>query len=90
MRNSRFEARRAGRLLGAALGWTPPVTALLVFDTTGAGGLTIKAQPDAVAVMGHRVVQAWLRRQPAVLDEGRVEAVFDVARRSTTWTAAAG
>jgi hypothetical protein len=57
------------------------VTTLVVF--VNAERLTIKAPPTGVQILTRRGLQRWLRRRPEHLAAG--EAVFDQARRSSTW-----
>jgi hypothetical protein len=81
VRNSRYEAERAGRLLSAACGFDVVVTPLIV--CVNAERLTIKAPPNGVHILTRRGLRRWLRRQPERLAAG--EAIFDQARRSSTW-----
>jgi hypothetical protein len=83
LRNSRHEAARAVRLLTAACGFPVHVQGVVV--PVGAGDLEIKTAPDDVHVVSRRALPGWLRSRPQTLDEPVVAAVFDVARRSTTW-----
>lgn len=86
VRNSRHEAKRASRLLTATCGF--PVHALGIIAVMGAqNGLTIKAQPEdgAVVVVWRRRISQHLSRLPGVLSAGEVDAIHEVARRSTTW-----
>ena len=87
IRNSRHEAQRASRLLTAACGF--PVAAVGLIAVMGAHeGFTVKEQPPGgdVHVITRREIDRWLRRRAADgLTPGQVEAVHDVARRSTTW-----
>ena len=83
LRNSRHEAQRASNLLTAACGF--PVFAVGVVVPVGADDLTIKKAPDGVHVINRMRLARWLRHRPEVLDEGIVAAVYDAARRSTTW-----
>jgi hypothetical protein len=83
VRNSRHEARRASRLLGAATGRTVPATGLIV---VAAARLTVRRQPgDGVLVVGRREVARVLRRMPRTLTEDQVEALYQAARRPETW-----
>lgn len=87
VRNSRHEAARAGRLLSAAAGF--PVDATGVIAVMGAQkGYTVKKQPEdgRVVVVTRRGLKKYLTRLPVVLDPERVAAIYDVARRSTTWS----
>jgi hypothetical protein len=83
LRNSRHEAARAGRLLSAACGF--PVAAIGVVVPVGADDLTIKTPPADVYVVNRMALVRWLRDRVDVLDEATVGAVFEAARRSTTW-----
>lgn len=83
IRNSRHEARRAGRYLTAACGFPVAVTGIVV--PVGADDLTIKQQPADVVVVNRMALAAWLRRRPDLLEEATVDAIFEAARRSTTW-----
>jgi hypothetical protein len=83
VRNSRHEALRAGRLLSAASG--SPVHVVGVVVPVNANDLTIAKPPADVHVVGRRRLRRWLRRRPTVLDDDTIEAIFQVARRSTTW-----
>ncbi|GAA2018521.1 nuclease-related domain-containing protein [Pseudokineococcus marinus] len=84
VRNSRHEARRAGRLLAAA--GAGPVDVTGVVAVVGArGGLIIRSQPGDVVVTGRRRLARWLGAQPPRLTDDEVARVHDVARRSSTW-----
>ena len=87
VRNSRFEARRAAELLSARAGFPVHVTGLIaiISDRTR---FTVKSQPPGgdVYVLARRQVADWLSHRGAVLSPAQVGAVFEVARRSTTWT----
>ena len=84
VRNSRHEARRAGRLLSAATGETVEVTGVVA--VVGAHkGFTVKAQPDDVRVVARKGLTAFLTSQPTVLSDDQVEAIHRAARRSDTW-----
>lgn len=85
VRNSRHEAERAARLLSAAVGF--PVAVRGVVVPVGAASLVVAAQPADVSVVARRQLADWLSRTYAVLPPQAVAALFDAARRSTTWTA---
>jgi Nuclease-related domain len=82
VRNARFEAARAARMLSAGCGL--PVVVRPVIVVVGAR-LTIRQRPVDVAVLDARAFVRWLRRQPATLPPDKVERIFEVARRDTTW-----
>lgn len=86
VRNSRYEAKRASRLLTEHAGF--PVAVLGVIAVMGAQkGYTIKAQPEdgAVVVVQRRRVARYVKGLPVRLTEREIEAIYEVARRSTTW-----
>jgi len=85
LRKSRAEARRTRRLLGRAAGSDVPVQPAIVF--VGARRFTIRrGGPADVAVLrSPRALRRWLRRQPRVLDDGQVDALYEVARRPSAW-----
>ncbi|MFN3339422.1 MAG: nuclease-related domain-containing protein [Dietzia sp.] len=86
IRNSRHEARRASRLLGEHVGFPVPVTGMIA--VVGARrGFTVKSQPadGAVAVVPRRGIRGFLQSQPQRLGLREIDAVHEVARRSTTW-----
>lgn len=82
IRTSRHEAERASRLLSDACGFAVPVTPLIVF--VNAEQVTIKESPHDVHVLTRRALRRWLRRRPELLTTNG-EAIFDRARRSSTW-----
>ena len=73
IRNARHEASRAAELLTAACGFPVHVEGLIV--TVNADDVVVKSQPDGVSVVP--------RMQ--ILNDPTIEAIHDVARRSTTW-----
>lgn len=86
LRKSRFEAQRAERLLSASVGFPVTVRPVLVFLTgTLIPNVTVKEQPDDVLVLDRMDVPGVFRRAPSRLAPGQVEAVFEQARRLTTW-----
>lgn len=84
VRNSRHEAQRAARLLSARYGRRVEVTAMIV--VVRAGRLTIKAQPRDVVVAPRGQLRRVLASGPVTLRLAEIEQIFDVARRSTTWS----
>ena len=83
IRNSRHEAHRAGQLLTAACGF--PVSALGVVVPVGAAAVVINTPPVDVHVVRRRRLIAWLRGLPPTLTDQQTDAIFEAARRSTTW-----
>lgn len=82
LRNSRFEAARAADLLSAASGFPVEVRPAIVIITTRFDG---KEQPQDVFVGRPRSVVRWLEKTPVVLTPDRVAAIYEHARRDTTW-----
>ncbi|UUW90413.1 nuclease-related domain-containing protein [Nocardioides sp. WV_118_6] len=83
IRNARHEAERAGRLLSAACGYPVHVGGLVVPVNTDE--VVVKSQPAGVAVVPRRRLAGWLRRHGEIHPPSTVEAIFAMARRSTTW-----
>lgn len=88
LRNSRFEAQRAAKLLTAAVGEPVEVTPVLVFLTgTIIPKVTVKQPPDDVRVLDRMDIPSAFKRARAVLTPAQVETVYEQARRSATWGA---
>lgn len=84
VRNARYEAERASRLLTEACGHPVHVEGLIV--TVNAADVVIKSQPPAgVTVTWRKNLAKHLLSHGQVLLEGQIDAVYEVARRSTTW-----
>lgn len=86
VRNSRHEAARAGRLLTEHAGF--PVMVLGLIAVVGAHkGFKVKKQPEdgAVVIVRRRRLSRYVERLPRRLSEREIDAIYDVARRSTTW-----
>jgi hypothetical protein len=86
IRNSRYEANRAGRLLTEQVGF--PVAVRGVIAVVGAHkGFKIKKQPEdgAVVIVQRRRISQYVRQLPNRLTAREIDAIYDVARRSTTW-----
>ncbi len=83
VRNARHEAGRASTLLSAVTGFAVPVDGLIV--TVNADEFVVKSQPTGVHVLPRMQVGKWLLRLGEVLDQERCDAIYAVARRSTTW-----
>src|SRR5690606_35171094 len=77
LRNSRFEASRAGRLLTEATGHGVDVHPVIVLVSIE--HLTVKQMPADVRVLGRFQLLRWLRSQPHRLDVSTVEAIYDAA-----------
>lgn len=86
LRNSEFEANRVRKILTAHLGWEPFVkSALVLFTGSLIPNVTIKEMPERVLILDRMDIPGVFRRSPRRLSEEQVTAVFEVARRSTTW-----
>ena len=86
VRNSRFEAKRASRMLAEHVGF--PVPVIGVIAVVGARrGFTVKAQPadGAVAVVPRRGIGRFLKGHPRRVGLREIDAIHEVARRSHTW-----
>ncbi|GAB7006953.1 hypothetical protein JCM18899A_44260 [Nocardioides sp. AN3] len=88
LRNSRHEAERASKLLTRACGFPVPVYAVVV--VVDPRNLTIRQDPTDVAITTRRRLKSWISTQPNLLEQTQADAIFDQARRSSTWTAARG
>ena len=87
VRNSRHEARRAAGRLTEQAGF--PVDATGVIAVMGAHkGFTVKKQPEdgAVVVVQRRHITRLLLKVSPRLTARQVDTIYEVARRSTTWT----
>lgn len=83
VRNARHEAARASKLLSEACG--SPVYVEGVIVLVNAIEWTIKTPPKDVHVVARRQIARWLLHHGDVLDQDRQAAIFEAARRSTTW-----
>lgn len=88
IRNSRFEAKRAAKLLTGACGFDVCPNALIVFY--GVEDITVKTEPgekdgSTVHVKYRRQAIRWLTKQPTVLTDEQIAFIYEQARRSTTW-----
>lgn len=83
IRNSRHESARAAKLLSSACGF--PVHAEGVIVTVNADDIVVKKAPVGVHVVPRMQVARWLGRHGPIHPESVLEAIFDAARRSTTW-----
>jgi hypothetical protein len=84
LRNARFEATRAAKLLTAACGFDVGVEPIIVLLCAE---LTIKAKPEGVHIASARRIRKWLAKRPPVLETEQVQAIFEHARRGVTWRA---
>ena len=86
VRNSRHEARRAARLLTEQAGFPVAVTGVIAVMSAH-DSFTVKKQPEdgkVVIVQRRQIARYLLKLQPR-LSPREVDAVFEIARRSTTW-----
>ena len=86
VRNSRHEAQRASRLLSAACDLDVPVEGVIV--PVRASEVKVKTWPDGVHVVSHHQVARWLRMRREVLDQARIDVIYEAARRPATWSRA--
>lgn len=83
IRNARYEASRASKLLARAYGAPVGVVGLVV--PVDAKNFTVREQPEDVHVINRARLVAFLMRQPEILTNDQVYDVLSVARISTTW-----
>ncbi len=83
IRNSRHEAARAAKLLTSACGFPVHVDGVIV--TVNADDVVVKKAPAGVHVVPRMQIARWLLRHGPIHSESVLEAIFDAARRSTTW-----
>lgn len=83
LRNSRFEAQRASKILTKATGWKIDVTPAIVIM---AKKFTVKNQPKDVSVLRRMDVPQWFRRQQATMSDEAVLTIFERARNPAIWT----
>jgi len=87
LRNSRYEAERVRKVLVRHLGVEMPVRPCLVFLTgTLVPDVTIKQMPEDVLVLDRMDIPGIFKRAPERISAEMIERVYEVARRSTTWT----
>ena len=85
LRNSRFEAKRAAKLLSAACAFNVNVTPVIVLM---ASSMKVKSKPEGVEVVGRKQIVKWLSSRPVVLNPDAVDRIFHHARRDLTMEAA--
>ncbi|EAR24966.1 hypothetical protein A20C1_06781 [marine actinobacterium PHSC20C1] len=83
LRNSRHEAKRAGKLLTAATG--TPVTAHPILAIVDPAGFTFKQRPKDVDIMNARALPRWLKRREPVLSAESVRSIALAATDAKTW-----
>jgi hypothetical protein len=86
VRDSRFEVKRAMRLLANATG--SPVPVVGVIAVVGAHeGFKVKEQPKGgtVHVVSRKELAGWLMQRPVRFNTVEIGCIYDHARRSTTW-----
>lgn len=83
VRNARYEANRAAKLLTAACGFPVHVEGLIV--TVNAEDVTIKTRPDGVSVTWRNNLAKWLLHHGDIHTPETFDAIYEAARRSTTW-----
>jgi hypothetical protein len=85
VRNSRFEASRAAKLLTRAIG--SPVEVMGLIALVNVAEVTIKRQPTdgTVYVLQRIKLRSWLNAQSVRMSNAEVDALYSVARRPGTW-----
>ncbi len=85
VRNARHEAERAAGLLAAACGFAVHVEGAVAI--VNADRFEVRKPPKGVQVLRHRDLARWVRRHGDIYSMELVQAVWEAARRSTTWQA---
>ncbi|PYI38890.1 NERD domain-containing protein [Arthrobacter psychrolactophilus] len=83
LRNSVHEAARAGKSLSAPVGFTVPVTGLIVL--VGAKKVDIKEAPAGVTVLTAPRLLRWLGKRPTTLSDDAVAEIVTAAKLPGTW-----
>jgi hypothetical protein len=83
VRNSLYEATRASNLLSHACGFPVSVRPLIVI--VDPRNVTVKNPLADISCTTRYRLRSWIQSQPNVLDGAATEAIFNQARRSTTW-----
>lgn len=83
VRNSRFEAQRASRLLSNAVGQEVSVHGLIV--AVGLRRATIRQSPEDVLVMTLRRLPSVISALPPALSAQQIDEIYGYARLSSTW-----
>ncbi|WP_137846474.1 nuclease-related domain-containing protein [Microbacterium sp. 2FI] len=86
LRNSRYEAQRVEKLLTAATGFPTATHPAIVI--VGARSITIREQPDDVAVLRDTELVRWLNRRQITLDAEVRDRLATALARRELWTAA--
>lgn len=84
LRNTRYEAARTQELLSAAIGTEVPVRGVIAI--VDAKEVTVREQPDDVAVLGAAQLVRWLKKQKAVLGAAQVADAATAVRTAETWS----
>jgi Nuclease-related domain len=83
VRNCRFEAQRASRLLSAVAAKEVPVRGAIA--VVGADGFVVKDPPRDIAVVTRKTITAYLHSLPTALDRTSVRELVEIARQPATW-----
>jgi hypothetical protein len=85
LRKSRAEARRAERLLVRATRMDVPVQPVIVFAGARRFSRQRGGPPDVAVLASPRALRRWLRKQPPMLADEHVSAIYQAARDPATW-----
>lgn len=83
LRNAKYEASRASKLLSVAARMLVDVTPVLAI--VGAKRMTVRERPIDVVVLREGEVAPWLLRQPATLTPAQVQHIAGVAAQPAAW-----
>ena len=84
LRNARFEAKRAAKLLTEATGMPVPVAPLVVL--VGTKEITVRERPADVFVLSDSRFVRWLEKRKVVFSDEALRRVLLSARNPMTWS----
>ncbi|AXA95226.1 nuclease-related domain-containing protein [Microbacterium sp. PM5] len=84
LRNTRYDVARTQKLLEAVIGSSVPVRGAIVI--VGAKEITIREQPDDIAVLTAPQLVRWLKKQKPILEPTQLAVVVAAVRAEVTWS----
>jgi hypothetical protein len=83
VRASEGEAKKVSKVLMAGCGFDVAVRGVIA--VVNANTLTVKQQPSRVYIPSRRHLVEWLSSQPHCFSAEKVDSIYSVSRRSSTW-----
>jgi hypothetical protein len=83
VRASEGEAKKVNKVLTVGCGFDVAVRGVIA--VVNANTLTVKQQPTQVRIASRRHLVEWLSSQPQCFSAEKIDTVYGVARRSSTW-----